>query len=82
MTTIPNRSTFESAYAGQAPWNIGKPQKPFIDIADRITGSVEDRRRYLEGLARVLKPGGRLFLMCFTDEEPVRRGRGGCRKLS
>ena len=79
MTTIPNRSTFESACAGQAPWDIGKPQKPFIDIADRITGSVEDRRRYVEGLARVLKPGGRLFLLCFSDEEP---GTQGPRRVS
>jgi hypothetical protein len=39
---IPDRNTFESAYAGQAPWDIGKPQKPFIDRADRITGSVLD----------------------------------------
>lgn len=30
----------------------------------------EDRRRYVEGLASVLKPGGRLFLLCFSDEEP------------
>jgi cyclopropane fatty-acyl-phospholipid synthase-like methyltransferase len=39
---IPNRRTFESAYAGQAPWDIGRPHKPFIDVADRITGSVLD----------------------------------------
>ena len=32
--------------------------------------SDEDRRRYVEGLATVLKPDGRLFLMCFSDEEP------------
>jgi SAM-dependent methyltransferase len=32
--------------------------------------SDEDRRRYVEGLATVLKPGGRLFLLCFSDEEP------------
>jgi 2-polyprenyl-3-methyl-5-hydroxy-6-metoxy-1,4-benzoquinol methylase len=42
MTAIPNRSTFEALYAGQAPWDIGKPQKPFIDVADRITGAVLD----------------------------------------
>ena len=42
MTTVPDRNTFESAYAGQAPWDIGKPQKPFIDMADRITGSILD----------------------------------------
>jgi cyclopropane fatty-acyl-phospholipid synthase-like methyltransferase len=152
---IPDRSTFESAYAGQAPWDIGKAQKPFLDVADRITGSVldagcgtgetalflagrgrkvtgidfvgeaitrarrkaaerglsatflvmdalalkdlpevfdsvidsglfhvfsdEDRRRYVEGLASVLRPGGRLFLMCFSDEEP---GTQGPRRVS
>jgi cyclopropane fatty-acyl-phospholipid synthase-like methyltransferase len=152
---VPDRSTFESAYAGQAPWDIGKPQKPFIHAADRITGSVldagcgtgdtalflaqrggkvtgidflevpiqraqrkaaeqgvqaaflvkdattmtdwnerfdnvidsglfhvfndEDRLRYVEGLATVLKPGGWLFLMCFSDEEP---GTQGPRRVS
>ena len=42
MTAVPNRSTFESAYAGQAPWDIGRPQKAFLDVADRIAGSVLD----------------------------------------
>ena len=152
---IPDRSTFESAYTGQAPWDIGRPQKPFLDVADRITGSILDagcgtgdtalyfaergcqvtgldfieeairrakrkaaergvpatflvndaltlqdwsewfesvidsglfhvfgdkgRRRYVEGLATVLKPGGRLFLLCFSDEEP---GTQGPRRVS
>lgn len=152
---VPDRSTFESAYAGQAPWDIGRPQKAFLDVADRITGSVldagcgtgdnalffagrghkvtgidflaepinrakqkaaergltatflvmdalalkelpevfdnvidcglfhvfsdDDRRRYVEGLASVLKPGGRLFLLCFSDEEP---GEQGPRRVS
>ncbi len=155
MTPVPDRSTFEALYAGQAPWDIGKPQKPFIDMADHITGSVLDagcgtgdtalffagrgckvtgidflevpiqraqrkvteqgvpvtflvkdamtlkdwserfdnvidsglfhvfsddnRRRYVEGLATVLKPGGRLFLMCFSDEES---GTQGPRRVS
>jgi hypothetical protein len=38
MTALPNRNTFESAYAGQAPWDIGRPQKALLDVADRITG--------------------------------------------
>ena len=155
MTPIPDRATFETLYAGQAPWDIGKPHKAFIDVADRITGSVldagcgtgdtalflasrgnqvtgfdfleepirraklkaaerglnvtflvkdamtvkdwterfdnvidsglfhvfsdEDRKRYAEGLATVLKPGGRLYLMCFSDEEP---GTQGPRRIS
>jgi hypothetical protein len=28
----------------------------------------EDRRRYVEGLVTVFKPGGRIFLMCFSEE--------------
>jgi cyclopropane fatty-acyl-phospholipid synthase-like methyltransferase len=38
-----------------------------------------DRKRYVEGLATVLKPGGKLFLMCFSDEEP---GTQGPRRVS
>jgi SAM-dependent methyltransferase len=41
--------------------------------------SDDDRRRYVRGLARVLEPGGRLFLMCFSDEEP---GTEGPRRVS
>jgi SAM-dependent methyltransferase len=155
MSSLPDRSTFETAYTGQAPWDIGRPQQVFLDVADRITGSVldagcgtgenalffagrghkvtgidfleepirrarrkatergltatflvmdalalkdlpevfdsvidsglfhvfsdEDRRRYIGGLASVLKPGGRLFLLCFSDEEP---GAQGPRRVS
>jgi ubiquinone/menaquinone biosynthesis C-methylase UbiE len=39
----------------------------------------DDRRRYVQGLARVLEPGGRLFLMCFSDQEP---GTEGPRRVS
>ena len=39
---VPDRNTFESAYAGQPRWEIGRPQKAFLDVADRITGSVLD----------------------------------------
>lgn len=153
--TVPDRNRFESAYSGKAPWDIGKPQKVFVDAADQITGSIldagcgtgenalffasrghkvtgidfleepikrakekaaerglpatflvmdalhlndlpevfdsaidsglfhvfsdEDRRRYVEGLASALKPGGRLFLLCFSDEEP---GIQGPRRIS
>src|SRR5262249_39946442 len=38
-----------------------------------------DRRRYAAGLAHVLQPGGRLFLMCMSDEEP---GNEGPRRVS
>ena len=38
-----------------------------------------DRKTYVAGLEKVLKPGGRLFLMCFSDEEP---GTQGPRRVS
>jgi cyclopropane fatty-acyl-phospholipid synthase-like methyltransferase len=150
-----DRATFENLYAGPAPWDIGKPQRRIVAIADLITGPVldagcgtgehalflasrghrvigidfveeairrarakaaergleveflvkdattladwgarfnsvidwglfhvfsdDDRRRYVGGLARVLEPGGRLFLSCFSDEEP---GTEGPRRVS
>ncbi len=150
-----DRTTFESIYAGQPPWEIGRPQKEFISVANQITGSIldagcgtgenalffasrgqkvtgidflaepinlakqkaterglsatflvmdalalkelpevfnsaidsglfhvfsdDDRRRYVEGLASVLKPAGRLFLLCFSDAEP---GEQGPRRVS
>jgi cyclopropane fatty-acyl-phospholipid synthase-like methyltransferase len=150
-----DKNEFQTFYAGNAPWDIGKPQQAFIDVADQISGSVldagcgtgdtalflagrgcnvrgidfieepirrakrkaselgvpatflvkdaltlkdwterfdnvvdsglfhvlsdEDRLHYVEGLATVLKPGGRLFLMCFSDEEP---GPQGPRRIS
>jgi cyclopropane fatty-acyl-phospholipid synthase-like methyltransferase len=41
--------------------------------------SDDDRRRYVAGLARLIEPGGRLFLMCFSDAEP---GTEGPRRVS
>jgi cyclopropane fatty-acyl-phospholipid synthase-like methyltransferase len=41
--------------------------------------SDEGRQKYVAGLATVLKPGGKLYLMCFSDEEP---GTEGPRRVS
>jgi cyclopropane fatty-acyl-phospholipid synthase-like methyltransferase len=155
MPDLPDKSSFASLYAGKAPWDIGKPQKPFLDVANQITGSIldagcgtgetalylagrgckvtgidfleepiqrarrkaaerglsvtflvkdatdlkgwserfdnvidsglfhvfsdGDRTKYVKGLATVMKSGGRLFLMCFSDEEP---GTQGPRRIS
>lgn len=152
---MPDRNTFESLYATGAPWDVGKPQQAFIDVADKIRGSLldsgcgtgdialffakrgntvtgidyleepikrakrkaaeqsvpvtflvkdamtlkdwnerfdnaldsglfhvftdADRITYVAGLATVLKPGGRLYLMCFSNEEP---GTEGPRRVS
>lgn len=39
---VADRTTFVELYAGQPRWEIGRPQKALLDVADRITGSVLD----------------------------------------
>jgi len=34
----------------------------------------DDRKRYVDGLATVLKPGGRLYMLCFSKDEPAGAG--------
>lgn len=155
MSTLPDRSRFDSMYDTGAPWDIGRPQPAIVDAADRIRGSIldagcgtgdtaiflagrgcqvtgidflptpieraqrkaveqhasatflvkdaltladwperfdnaidsglfhtfsdADRGKYVAGLATVVKPGGRLFLMCFSDAAP---GTDGPRRIS
>jgi cyclopropane fatty-acyl-phospholipid synthase-like methyltransferase len=151
----PDRSTFENFYAGKVPWDIGKPQRPFVAVADQVISPVldagcgtgdtslflaarghqvtgvdfveeaiqrarrkaaerglsvrflvkdaltlgdwgerfasvidsglfhvfpdEQRHRYVQQLAKVVEPGGRIFLLCFSDKEP---GTEGPRRVS
>jgi SAM-dependent methyltransferase len=42
MMDNPNLARFEEAYQGQPPWDLGQPQLPFVELADRITGTVLD----------------------------------------
>jgi len=146
----PNEERFRAAYQGQPPWDLGRPQSPFVAIADQITGLVLDagcgtgdnglffaqrghpvlgidfvefpiiearrkaaelgveaeflqmdalqltrldrqfdsvidcglfhvlsdteQRLYVAGVTHVTKQNGKLFLMCFSDQEPSDRG--------
>jgi hypothetical protein len=60
MTIVPDRSTFESAYAGQAPWDIGKPQRAFLDVADRCLTMPHEAASSFKGRWRSnrLRPAG------------------------
>lgn len=42
MSDVLNRETFESIYAKKPPWDIGKPQQAFVEVADRVTGAILD----------------------------------------
>lgn len=50
-----------------------------IDSGLFHTFSDADREKYVAGLAAVVKPGGRLYLMCVSDAEP---GTDGPRRIS
>jgi cyclopropane fatty-acyl-phospholipid synthase-like methyltransferase len=148
--SIPDRSTFTTAYEGVPPWDVDQPQPAFVAVAEQIQGDIldvgcgtgenalyfaarghqvtgidfipeaidrarrkaqerglnasfiamdalalpdiprlfdavidsglfhvfgdEDRKRYVDGLASILRPNGRLFLLCFSQEEPGTHG--------
>ena len=42
MNRVHDRAHFEESYSGDAPWDIGKPQRPFVAVADRATSPVLD----------------------------------------
>src|SRR5262249_25601963 len=75
MTTVPDRSTFESAYTGQAPWDIGRPQKAFLDVANRITGSVPDAGCGTGDNALFFASRGHKVTGIDFLEEPITRAR-------
>ena len=155
MSNLRDRGHFETAYAGKAPWDIGKAQGVIAGSVDLVTSPVldagcgtgenalflaasghqvtgidfvdeairiarrkaaerglsvdflvkdamtlgdwdrrfstvvdsglfhvfsdEDRVRYVAGLTHVTELGGRLLLLCFSDEEP---GTQGPRRVS
>ena len=39
---VHDRTSFESLYTGQPRWEIGRPQKALLDVADQITGAILD----------------------------------------
>jgi SAM-dependent methyltransferase len=72
---VPDKSTFASIYAGQPPWDIGKPQGPFIEVADRINGSVLDAGCGTGDTALFLASRGNQVTGIDFLEEPIRRAK-------
>jgi SAM-dependent methyltransferase len=83
------RAKQKAAERGQAVTFLVKDAMTLKDWSERFDNvtdsglfhcfSDENRKTYVEGLATVLKPGGRVFLMCFSDAEP---GTDGPRRIS
>jgi cyclopropane fatty-acyl-phospholipid synthase-like methyltransferase len=42
MNGLHNRADFEESYSGEPPWDIGKPQRPFTELSNRVVSPVLD----------------------------------------
>jgi cyclopropane fatty-acyl-phospholipid synthase-like methyltransferase len=83
------RARRKAAERGLAVQFLVKDATTLADWGERFASVIDfglfhvfsdaDRRRYVGGLAQVVEPGGRLFLACFSDEEP---GTEGPRRVS
>src|SRR5437016_13723029 len=75
MSNVPDRATFENAYAGKAPWDIGKPQAPFVAVADRVTSPVLDAGCGTGDTALFFAARGHRVIGIDFLDEPIRRAR-------
>src|SRR3954469_20112976 len=75
MPAVPDRSTFEAMYEGGAPWDIGRPQHAFIEIADRIRNSVLDCGCGTGDIALLLASRGNTVTGIDYLHEPIRRAK-------
>jgi cyclopropane fatty-acyl-phospholipid synthase-like methyltransferase len=83
------RAQAKAAQRGVAVQFLVKDATALADWGERFASVIDSglfhvftddhRRRYVRGLTHVVEPGGRLFLMCFSDEEP---GTEGPRRVS
>ena len=70
-----SRASFESFYAGPAPWDIGKPQRPFVAVADRVIGPVLDAGCGTGEHALFFADRGHHVIGIDFVEEAIRRAR-------
>jgi SAM-dependent methyltransferase len=75
MSGVPDRATFENLYAGKAPWDIGRPQAPFVGVADRVVSPVLDAGCGTGDTALFMAGRGHKVTGIDFLEEPIRRAR-------
>ena len=68
-------ATFADFYAGEAPWEIGRPQGPFAAAADRVRGPVLDAGCGTGEHALFFAARGHRVTGIDFVEEPIRRAR-------
>jgi SAM-dependent methyltransferase len=75
MSNRLDRHTFESAYAGKAPWDIDKPQSAIAESVDLVTSPVLDAGCGTGENALFLAAGGHRVTGIDFVEEAIRRAR-------
>ncbi len=76
------RKPHEHGFQVKDALTLGEWGQRFASVIDSGLFHVfsdDHRRRYVEGLKKVVTSGGRIFLMCFSDAEP---GTEGPRRVS
>jgi hypothetical protein len=53
---------------------LGRTFDTVIDSGLFHTFSDEERSVFVRGLARVVRPGGMAYILCFSDQEPLGEG--------
>jgi 2-polyprenyl-3-methyl-5-hydroxy-6-metoxy-1,4-benzoquinol methylase len=75
MSKTLDRATFENAYAGKVPWDIGKLQGPFIAVADRVSIPVLDAGGGTGDTALFFAARGHRVTGIDFADEAIRRAR-------
>jgi SAM-dependent methyltransferase len=75
MSQVPNHQTFADAYAGEAPWDIGRPQEPFLRVAERVVSPVLDAGCGTGDAALFFAERGHRVVGIDYLDEPIRRAR-------
>jgi cyclopropane fatty-acyl-phospholipid synthase-like methyltransferase len=75
MTQLPSQQTFADAYTGEAPWDIGRPQKALIAVADQVTGPLLDAGCGTGDAALYFASRGLDVTGIDYLKEPIRRAR-------
>ncbi len=75
MSNVEDRATFENAYAGKAPWDIGKPQGPFVAVADQVSSPILDAGCGTGDTALFFAARGHRVTGIDFVEEAIRRAR-------
>jgi cyclopropane fatty-acyl-phospholipid synthase-like methyltransferase len=75
MTQFPTQQSFKDAYAGEAPWDIGRPQAPFVAVAEQVQSPVLDAGCGTGDTALDFAARGHQVTGIDYLEEPIRRAR-------